>query len=258
MNSTTLKLIALFLMFLDHIFAFIDGMPIWLTWLGRISAPIFMFTMVWGLYYTHDRKKYLLKIYYFNIIMAVGDVILAMAFPKSDKLLVNNIFNTLLLIGIVATIIDKYKNGEKMEGKKLLNKFWILQGISILITVVIVAMFHKIYNLALIPSAILPNILFCEGGPLWFVIGIMLYVFKDDKKKLMMYYPIFSAITFVFISGFSFTYENLFLINYQWMMILALPFMLIYNGEKGRGLKWLFYIFYPVHIFILFILGNYI
>ena len=73
-----------------------------------------------------------------------------------------------------------------------------------------------------------------------------------------MYYPIFSALTFVFISGFSFTYENLFLINYQWMMILALPFMLIYNGEKGRGLKWLFYIFYPVHIFILFILGNYI
>ncbi|MDU5111608.1 MAG: TraX family protein [Clostridium sp.] len=74
----------------------------------------------------------------------------------------------------------------------------------------------------------------------------------------MIFYPIISAATFILLSGFSFTYENLFLINYQWMMVFALPFMLIYNGKRGKGLKWLFYVFYPVHIFILFIIGNYI
>ncbi|MGD9474073.1 MAG: TraX family protein [Eubacteriaceae bacterium] len=48
----------------------------------------------------------------------------------------------------------------------------------------------------------------------------------------------------------------IFFINYQWMMIVALPLMLLYNGEKGRGLKYLFYLFYPLHITILFLIGN--
>ncbi|WP_414637085.1 TraX family protein [Acetobacterium sp.] len=40
------------------------------------------------------------------------------------------------------------------------------------------------------------------------------------------------------------------------MMITTLPLMLLYNGEKGMGLKYLFYIFYPLHIVLLFFIGN--
>ena len=46
MSSFALKTIALFLMLLDHLYQFLGftGMvPIWFTWLGRLSAPIFCF-----------------------------------------------------------------------------------------------------------------------------------------------------------------------------------------------------------------------
>ncbi len=52
----------------------------------------------------------------------------------------------------------------------------------------------------------------------------------------------------------SFT-DSLLRINFQWMMIFALPFMLMYNGKKGKGLGRLFYIYYPVHLVIIHIIS---
>ncbi|MCR5722201.1 MAG: conjugal transfer protein TraX, partial [Lachnospiraceae bacterium] len=43
MSHRTLKRIALITMIIDHIGAFIPGAPIWLRYIGRISAPIFFF-----------------------------------------------------------------------------------------------------------------------------------------------------------------------------------------------------------------------
>lgn len=51
--------------------------------------------------------------------------------------------------------------------------------------------------------------------------------------------------------GGSYLYQN-----YQWMMIGALPFMLTYNKKSGKRLKYFFYVFYPLHIIILYYLGK--
>ena len=39
----------------------------------------------------------------------------------------------------------------------------------------------------------------------------------------------------------------------QIYMIFAIPIIALYNGEKGKSMKYLFYIFYPVHIWILYL-----
>ena len=44
----------------------------------------------------------------------------------------------------------------------------------------------------------------------------------------------------------------------QWFMVLALPFILRYNGERGKSFKYFFYIFYPAHTFLLFYLANFV
>jgi len=37
----------------------------------------------------------------------------------------------------------------------------------------------------------------------------------------------------------------------EWAGLIALIPIMKYNGEKGKGWKWGFYIFYPLHMFIL-------
>ena len=41
--------------------------------------------------------------------------------------------------------------------------------------------------------------------------------------------------------------------NMQWWSLLTIPLMLLYNGERGsKKLKYLFYVFYPLHLVILY------
>lgn len=70
MSIFTLKLIALIAMCIDHIAGVFGGegwniLPInatWLRYIGRISFPIFAFCIANGWIYSHDRKKYFLRL----------------------------------------------------------------------------------------------------------------------------------------------------------------------------------------------------
>ena len=34
-------------------------------------------------------------------------------------------------------------------------------------------------------------------------------------------------------------------------MVFALPLLLLYNGKRGRGFKYFFYLYYPAHILLI-------
>ena len=40
----------------------------------------------------------------------------------------------------------------------------------------------------------------------------------------------------------------------QYAGILAMPLIALYNGEKGKSNKYLFYAFYPVHLILLYVI----
>ena len=254
MTSTMLKILALIFMFLDHIAEFIPGAPIWLHWIGRISAPVFFFCMVWGFNYTSNRKIYLFRMYGFGIIMAIIDYICNNVYQEPYCYISNNIFVTLFLIGTVSWILEIRKN-DKKKGNQYLICFCLYQIFSTIICIITkqIIVGYGVFELV---GALTGNILLTEGSILFVFLGVLMYFAKENKNRIASVYTIFCMIFFALALINNFSINGLFYENYQWMMIGAVPFMYLYNGKKGRGYKYLFYIFYPLHIVALFFIGN--
>ena len=266
MSTTTLKLIALFLMLTDHIAQFIPGIPIWFHWLGRLSASLFLFCMAWGFYYTRDRKKYLIRMYCFSASMAIinfifNTVLLNYLGKTPYSYMSNNVFAELFCICVVISLIE-YLRSDKKKGTKLI--LWFL-GIQIVTTAICIYILNHdhLYGLEMLVGALTGNLVFNEGVLVAEIFGVLLYFSRDSKKRLIlaniigtiMFTTVNIIFCFIMIPDFKFNIEFWFMVNPQWMMIGALPLMLLYNGQKGRGLKYLFYLFYPIHIVILFLIS---
>jgi hypothetical protein len=254
MTSTTIKIIAMVLMLFDHIAEFIPGSPIWFHWIGRISAPLFIFCMAWGFYYTHDRKKYLIRMYFFGLGMGIIDFICNNFYPNPEVYISNNIFVTLFLIGVIVWMIEYFKNNRKKGGLYLLL-FVIYQIISTIICIV-AGESSNFYGVMSFLGAIFGNLIFNEGSFIFVFLGVLIYFIRNNKLGLIVSYTVFSCLFMGLEWLLDPSAAGLLYVNYQWMMITALPLMLVYNGKKGKGLKYLFYLFYPLHIVILFFIGN--
>ena len=64
LNSNSLKILAMILMLLDHLWATIVPGNQWMTNIGRMAFPIFAFLIVEGFIHTSNFKKYLKRLIY--------------------------------------------------------------------------------------------------------------------------------------------------------------------------------------------------
>lgn len=255
-----LKIIGLILMVFDHIhelFGFTGNIPIAFNWVGRIVAPIFIFMTVEGYTHTRSKKKYMLRLYLGSIVMIIGTELITKYFHRTDNLaLMNNIFATLFMITVYLCIIDLIKKSIKEK-----NTLKIFLGVLLFILPIALDVFF-VMNMDLFMSTeilkylvfIVPTPMLVEGGPVFVIIGIVMYLLKDNRNKLIITYVII-CIALMFTG--TFTLKALLFKNYQWMMIFAALLFYLYNGEKGKGMKYLFYVFYPAHIYIFYIISCY-
>ena len=285
MSNTTLKIIAMIAMVIDHIFYFFPNIPYVFHWIGRISAPIFLFCSVLGYVHTTNRKSFFIRIYLLSVVVEGMNVFLGIDYLRM------NFIRTILLTLCLIFILDKFRNNDK-KAYLYLSGFiiWQILSFGVIYHLVSSAMINE--NVAYLLFVIMVNFANLDGGILLALIGLLFYVFKDDKLKLSIS---FSILTFAYLVIFnsplipriadflyrSPQYSSLHTVftslcnvvlgahpsgvttdilfgNSQWMMIFSLIFILMYNGKKGYGLKWFFYIFYPLHIAILYLISNFL
>ena len=254
-NATTLKLLAAFFMFLDHIHQmFVDkGAPIWLTMAGRLVFPVFLFAAAESFYYTHNKKKYLQRLLFASWGMTIFTVALQKIIPNPNIVLMNNAFSTFFVAGLYMLFWDYFTEGIR-------TRSWEKTGKAVLCFFIPVVCALPIYLVALlsfdqeIPASVIrllttvsllvPNILTVEGGFAMVGLGVSFYIFRKYRWLQIVILFALSGITYV-VNG-----------SFQWLMCFAAIPMLLYNGKRGCGIKKFFYIFYPAHIGLLYILST--
>ncbi|KDR95625.1 TraX protein [Peptoclostridium litorale DSM 5388] len=239
-NSFQLKIFAMILMAFDHLASYIPGMPIWFNFIGRIVAPIFFFFLVEGFFNTRSKKKYALRLFAWSLVMFAGSKFVMMAFSR-DYGIHNNIFLSLAMSVLIMAMMDWTRDNSR-------SKAAMAGGIVGVIVLVIASVFTEatIYGMSM---------------------TLVFYFLRGSKAKMAAVYIAVSLITTMgfsipgFITNPDFGWYGLLMFDVQWMQVFAVPFILMYNGERGassKPAKYMFYVFYPVHIWIIYAIGYYV
>ncbi len=215
MSTFLLKILAIIFMLMDHMYRLLPGYPLWFSYVGRLAAPIFFFLIIEGFYHTRDRKKYMLRLFVFGILMIGVDYLIGINY---------NIFLSLgcgvaMLIGL-----DNVKQTNGESASPIL--FTVISGTAMLFTEA------SYYGLGII---------------------LIFYWCRDKKGLMLIFYALLSLIPSLLYARSGMLRMDLLIYHYQWMMIFAFPFFLLYNGKKGHSsfiAKWAFYLFYPVHLIV--------
>lgn len=217
MTSFILKLIGVLTMLSDHIGDSIFGYFTIFNFIGRIAFPIFAFQSVQGYIHTKNLKKHILKLLIFACISQIPFMLFLSTFTKSFSL---NVLFTFVLGLLAIFAYDKCK-----------NKFL---GFLIVILTSVIAHFIKVDYQAF---------------------GILLmfsfYIFKDKKILMTISTVILSFVHYLpdIIKTPSLCLHYLLC----WLFtIISIIFILFYNQKQGPKTKYFFYIFYPLHLLILY------
>jgi len=216
MSSFVLKIIAVITMFIDHIGYAIFGKFSFFNYIGRIAFPIFAFQVSEGYTHTRSLKKYFLRLFIFAIVSQIPFMLFSKIISNDFTL---NIFFTLLLGLISIYLYDKSK--------------------------------YKIVGIILaILIGLLSDFAHCDYGFYGVAIIFLFYVFKSDVIKSSIAFMLSTTIKYlipIFKYGFYDVYLYLFICT-----LLPIVFISLYNGKKGKDTKYLLYLFYPIHLLLIY------
>lgn len=222
-SGSTLKLIALVTMLIDHTAAvilvrilLINGYDeaLYIVYevmrkIGRVAFPIFIFLMIEGFEKTRSRKKYIMRMAAFAVISEIPfDLAFSAELLEFDY---QNIFFT-LLIGMLVMLV--FEAIGRMEWN-----VWIKLGVCLLV---------------FIAGMELAELLHTDYGAKGIMGIVAIYFFRQNRWMQI-------------IAG---------CVAFLWETTAPLAFIPIafYNGKRGLQLKYIFYLFYPLHLIILYLI----
>ncbi len=251
LDAYKLKIIALIFMLLDHLKSYLGyptteylNWPEWPKFIGMITrfvSPLFLYLMIEGFYHTRSRVKYLTRLFTAGVIMMAGNVTINYLFLNAKghtdeigfRSLIqgHDIFLTLAFIFAIVWCLENLKDRK-----------------NIFRNIILIAVFAFLC-------------LFNEGGTFLLPMSFIIWFFREKKKTMCLGILVFALLLLLkalvtYNPGSVDSFYSYICFDDQWAMAAVIPFILLYNGERGKNTpvtKYMFYVIYPVHLWVLMI-----
>lgn len=262
MNSFALKLLAMILMLVDHIgVLFVSRTDHWNLYLlcralGRLSFPIFAFLLVEGFSRTSNVKKYLERL---GLFAFISEIPFDLAFYQAR-------YGTSIWTDLNSSIGNGY---DVVPLKMVFHRLFEHQSIFFTLFLGLLLMYcMKKAEKRFQQQAVLSNVweallvfgfsglaylVKCDYGIAGILIIIAFYVFRGSKLLQSGALFIITISLLCNVRYFLATGDVLNIISL--LATLAMLPISLYNNEKGKDAKYLFYIFYPGHLMLLYLLS---
>lgn len=229
MTGNKLKIIACISMLIDHIGYILFPQHLVFRYIGRLAMPLFAFLIGEGCIYTRKKTRYFLQLFLFGILCQAVQIS-EQLIRGNFRLLYLNILLTFSLAVLVCFALLHLK--EKRSKGSFLLAGAVLCG----------AVFICFYLKRLIPFR------FDLDYNIYGVLLPATVVLWNDKYKKV---TAFSAGLLIYCILIFKT------MPFVWFALLAVPLLFLYNGKRGTPkLKYTFYIFYPAHIAVLYLIDR--
>ena len=216
MSSLLLRIMALLTMIIDHYGAIFQPNIIVYRIIGRLAFPIYCFLLVEGYTHTSNIKKYVQRLLIFALI---SEIPFDLAFFGEIGFVHQNIFST-LFIGLAAIYLIDNKDGKYKFDSTLI----------------------------IIAAAVLATVLRTDYQFIG-IVYILAFHFTKNQPKTKR----FSIIALIMIL------TNLSAGWLQQFSVLALIAIYFYNNQQGvknKLLQMSFYIAYPLHLLIFYLINT--
>jgi hypothetical protein len=229
--------------------------PQWFSWMGRPVLPIFIFLCAEAFAHTRNRRQYLFRLFICFLSMKALSMLLTALMPVAGVELYNNVFQTLFLCALYMLSIELLRAGIREKNQLALagGILFIMIPIAVVICSIIISdppvwLFFILFKLV-------PNILGAEGGFAAVILGIVFYLFRKNRLVQVLIFSGFCILSFIISFKAGLNTHKWSGGSIQWLMIFALIPIMLYNGQRGSGNKYFFYVFYPAHIYFLYVLA---
>ncbi len=227
-TSEKLKILAMGTMLLDHAAAailfgsglnemspLVENIGIAMRLIGRMAFPLYAFLLVQGFMWTRDWSRYVVRVALFALISEIPfNLVLTgnLWYSRAQNTMVT------MLIGLICLRIL-----ETLE-----KKFWESDFSTRFLGAVL-----ALWSVA--ASMVVAELLHTDYGALGILLVVVLFVFRYRPAELVAA----GCLAAVLIYGFEME------VLFAW---IAFFFISRYNGERGRKLGLMPYVFYPVHL----------
>ena len=237
LNSNALKMIAIIAMTIDHIAWLVfpdyphEVLPVILHTIGRLTCPIMCYFIAEGYHYTKNIRKYTCRLFVFAVISHFAYIFASADFVDRKSFIpfyYGNILNQTSVIWPLAwgLVMLRIVKSEKIP------KQWVKTVLILLICLVT-----------------FPSDWSCIASLCILAFGTNRGKLRTQSMWLIIYVAIYATV-------YCFAIDRVYGLV-QMGVVLAIPFIKLYNGERGKNphvnkiMKWFFYIYYPLHLAIL-------